>query len=159
MRTVATVILAAASPILLVIGLLVLAAWRDHRRRVTVVRQIRLTEAIEDQLGAIVAPVVAKSLGGPWRVEMRVPVDRPATVSRLVAIAHDTLTRADAGQYELVLTPQPARLCALGGAPPCVRRPGRPGSQRARSAVARTRRRPPAVGRLHVVRVAARFSQ
>jgi uncharacterized membrane protein len=140
MTTAATVILAMSSPILVVIGLFMLAAWRDHRRGAMVARQIRLTDAIADELGLIVAPVVAKPLGGPWRVEIRVPVGRPATVSRIVAIAHDTLTRTGAGQYELVLTPEPARVHTLGGATRPARRPGRP---RHGEAAARPRRRGP----------------
>ena len=79
-----------------------------------IARQVRLTDAIADELGPIVAPLVAKPLGGPWRVEIRVPVGRPATVSRIVAIAHDTLTRTGAGRYELVLTPEPGVARPLG---------------------------------------------
>lgn len=104
--TVAIVALTMSSPILLIAGLLALAAWRDHRREAVIARQVRLTDAIANELGPIVAPLVAKPLGGPWRVEIRVPVSRPAAVSRIVAIAHDTLTRAGASRYELVLTPE-----------------------------------------------------
>jgi hypothetical protein len=39
---------------------------------------------------------------------MRVPVGRPAIVSRIVSIVHDTLTRSGAARYELVLTPEVA---------------------------------------------------
>jgi len=112
--TVAIVTLTMSSPILVILGLLALAAWRDHRREAMVARQVRLTDAIADELGPIVAPLVTKPLGGPWRVEIQVPVGRPATVSRIVAIAHDTLTRAGAGRYELVLTPEPALVRPLG---------------------------------------------
>lgn len=114
MLTAAIVTLTMSSPILVILGLLALAAWRDHRREAMVARQIRLTDAIADELGPIVAPVVTKPLGGPWRVEIQVPVGRPTTVSRIVAIAHDTLTRSGAGRYELVLTPEPARVRPLG---------------------------------------------
>jgi hypothetical protein len=125
MITAATVILA-ISPILAVIGLFMLAAWREHRRGAMAACQIRLSDAITDELGAIVAPVVAKSLGGPWRVEIGVPVGRPATVGRIVAIAHDTLTETVAGRYELVLTPARVRVRALSGEPRLARRPPRP---------------------------------
>jgi hypothetical protein len=114
MMTVAIVTLTMSSPILVILGLLALAAWRDHRREAMVARQVRLTDAIADELGPIVAPLVTKPLGGPWRVEIQVPVGRPATVSRIVAIAHDTLTRAGAGRYELVLTPEPGLVRPLG---------------------------------------------
>jgi hypothetical protein len=122
MMTAATVILTMSSPILVVLGLLGLAAWRDARREGMIARQIRLSDAIANELGPIVAPVVVKPLGGPWRVEIKVPVGRPAIVSRIVAIAHDTLTRSGAGRYELVLTPEPARVHALGGPTRIARR-------------------------------------
>jgi hypothetical protein len=114
MMTAAIVILTMSSPILVILGLLALAAWRDHRREAMIARQVQLTDAIADELGPIVAPLVAKPLGGPWRVEIQVPVSRPATVSRIVAIAHETLTRAGAGRYELVLTPEPTLARPLG---------------------------------------------
>jgi len=114
MLTAALAILTMFSPILVVIGLLALAAWRERRREAMVARQIRLTDAIADELGPIVAPLVRKPLGRPWRVDIQVPVGRPAAVSRIVAIAHDTLTRTGAGRYELVLTPDPAPVGALG---------------------------------------------
>ena len=73
-------------------------------------------------MGPIVAPLVSKPLGRPWRVEVQVPVGRPAVVSRIVAIAHDTLTRAGAGRYELVLIPGPVHVGAPGTAPRPARR-------------------------------------
>src|SRR4029450_13097861 len=106
MITTAIVILTMSSPILVVIGLLALAAWRDHRREAMVARQVRLTDALADELGPVVAPLVVKPLGGPWGGGIRGPVGRPAIVSRIVAIAHETLTRSGAARYELVLTPQ-----------------------------------------------------
>jgi hypothetical protein len=121
MMTAATVILTLSSPILVVVGLLSIAAWHDRRREAIVARQIRVTDAIANELGAIVAPVVTKPLGGPWRVAIHVPLGRPATVSRIVAIAHDTLSRAGAGAYELVLTPEPAPVRPF----PAVGRPTR----------------------------------
>jgi hypothetical protein len=92
-------------PILVMLGLLAQAAWRHRRREAMVARQVRLTDAIAAELGAIVAPVVTRPLRGPWRVEIRIPIGQPATVSRIVAIAHDALTRDGASRYELVLTP------------------------------------------------------
>jgi hypothetical protein len=103
------------------LGLLALGAWRHRRREAMVARQIRLTDALADQLGAIVAPVVTKPLRGPWRAEIQVPVGQPEVVSRVVAIADHTLTRAGASPYELVLTPGPAPVCPL----PTVMRPRR----------------------------------
>jgi hypothetical protein len=122
MMTAATVILTMSSPILVIIGLLSLAAWRDHRREAVVARQIRLTDALAAELGPVVAPIVAKPVGGPWRVQIRVPIGRPALVSCIVAIAHDTLTRAGAARYELILSPAPATVQPLGTAAHNVRR-------------------------------------
>jgi hypothetical protein len=72
-----------------------------------------LTDAIADELGAIVPPAVTKPLRGPWRAEIQVPIGQPAAVSRIVAIAHDTLTRAGMSRYELVLTPGAAPMRPL----------------------------------------------
>ena len=109
-------------PILTTLGLLAHAAWRERRRAAMVARQVRLTDAIAHELGAIVAPVVTESLRGPWRVEIRVPVGRPAAVGRMVAIAHDTLTRAGTTRYELVLTPQVGPKRPLGAVTRRIRR-------------------------------------
>lgn len=122
MMTVLTAILTTSSPILLILGLLELAAWRDRRREAVVARQIRLTDALAEEIGPVVAPLVSKPLGRPWRVEVQVPVGRPGVVSRVVAIAHDVLTRTGAKQYELVLTPTPLSTGPLGIVPRSARR-------------------------------------
>ncbi len=122
MLTTALMVLTISSPALVVLGLLALAAWRDRRREAMLVRQIRLTDAIAEQLGSIVAPLVTKPLGRPWRVDIHVPVGRPATVSRIVGIAHETLTRMGAARYELVLTPDPVSAGPLASVPRTTRR-------------------------------------
>ena len=70
----------------------------DHRREAMVARQVRLTDALADELGADRGPAGGEATGGLWRVEIRVPVGRPAIVSRIVAITHDTLTRSGAAR-------------------------------------------------------------
>jgi len=110
------------SPILTALGLLALAEWRDRRREAAIARQVRLTDAITAELGGVVAPVVSKPLAAPWRVEMRVPIARPAQVSRIVAIAHDTLRDLGVTRYELVLTPEPAPARRLAPIGPVARR-------------------------------------
>ncbi len=122
MMTAALAILTISSPILLVLGLLGLAAWRDRRREAMIARQVRLSDALAEDVGPIVAPLVSKPLGRPWRVEIQVPVGRPAVVSRIVAVSHDILTRTGAGRYELVLTPNREAARPLGTAPRAVRR-------------------------------------
>ncbi|HEX2502218.1 MAG TPA: hypothetical protein VHO73_12250 [Methylomirabilota bacterium] len=122
MMTTAVLILTMSSPILVILGLLALAAWRDRRLDAMVSRQIRLTDAIADEVGPVVAPLVRKPLGRPWRVEVQVPVGRPALVSRIVAVAHDTLTRTGAGRYELVLTPAQSPVRPVPSVPGSARR-------------------------------------
>ena len=106
MIRVAGVVLA-FSPILSIVVLLGLAAWREGVREARVARQIRVTDAIGAELGAIVAPVVEKSLGGPWRVRIVAPLERPDLVARILAITHRVLARTT-GRYEIVLTSAPA---------------------------------------------------
>ena len=103
----ALLILTTASPILVVAGLLAAGAWRDRRRQASVTRQVRLIDAVGAELSLIVAPLVRKPIGRPWRVDIHVPVGRPVTVGRIVAIAHETLTEAEPLRYELVLRPGP----------------------------------------------------
>lgn len=122
MMTVAVGILTVSSPILLILGLLELAEWRDRRREAMVARQIRLTDALAEEIGPMVAPLVSKPLGRPWRVEVQVPVGRPTVVSRVVAIAHDVLTRTGAGRYELILTPAPVPARPIEPMPRAARR-------------------------------------
>jgi hypothetical protein len=100
-------------PILMTLGLLALSAWRDRRRNATIARQIQLTDALGDELGAIMAPVVTKPFFRPWRAKIQVPVGHPRIVGRIVAIAHDTLIQTGTSPYELVLTPGTAPMRRL----------------------------------------------
>ena len=93
------------SPLLLVGGLLALAGWRDRRALATTARQVRLSDALADEVGAIVAPVVEKRRGA-WRVSVAVPLGRPAVVARILGTLHRTLGRLGPERYEIVLSPQ-----------------------------------------------------
>ncbi len=109
MLTALAVVVVAISPIVAVVLLLELAAWRERRVKAAVARQIALTDAIAAELGAIVAPVVRKPLWGPWQIEIAVPFGRPATVGTILSIAHRMLgfaERPGAGRYRIVLSPQ-----------------------------------------------------
>lgn len=107
-------VLAGASPLLLVGGLLALAEWRDRRALAVIARQTRLSDALADQADAIVAPVVSRRHGG-WRVRVAVPLGRPAVVARIVGVLHQTLARLGDDRSEIVLTPQePAPRVATG---------------------------------------------
>jgi hypothetical protein len=91
-------------------GPIALTSWLRKRRQEATARQIALTDAIHGQLGAIVSPVVKKPLWGPWEIQMAVPFARPATVGRILEVAHETLLAAygmGPDDYEVVLTPQP----------------------------------------------------
>ena len=107
MMTRIAVMLTMLSPFLSVVALLLLAEWRERARAAAAARQIRLTDAIAAELGAVVAPVVTRGYGGPWRVRIAVPLGRPATVARVLAITHRVVERMT-GRYEIVLVPQEA---------------------------------------------------
>jgi hypothetical protein len=93
------------SPLLFVMGLLLLAARRDRRDMAQIARQIQLTDALAEEVGVIVAPI-AKRRFRKWQIVIRVPLDRPALVARVVGVAHRTLERRSSDRYEIVLVPQ-----------------------------------------------------
>ena len=68
MLTLAVVLTVVGGLVAFVAGPLVLADWIHARRRETIARQIAVTDAIHGELGAVVAPVVTRRLGGPWEV-------------------------------------------------------------------------------------------
>ena len=89
------------------VSLLVLPGWFRARRQEAVWRQIALTEALDGELGPIVSPVVKRPLLGPWRIEIAVPLAQFATVGRLLAVAHETLSDREGmnpSQYRIVLS-------------------------------------------------------
>jgi hypothetical protein len=95
------------TPILAIGALLWLASYRDRRREAALVSQIRLSDAIAAELGAVVAPVVRRPWRGSWEIRIAVPLDRPALVARILDVARAALDRmAMPGGYELVLTAQ-----------------------------------------------------
>jgi hypothetical protein len=99
------VLLTLLTPLAVVWLLLLLADWRERRQHAAVARQIALTDAIANELGSIVAPLVEPSLWGPWPVRIAVPLSRPMLVGRIVAIASRVLARVP-GQHAIVLTAQ-----------------------------------------------------
>ena len=112
MFTAIAVLMLTLSPLIAVVVLLELAAWRERRIDAAIARQIALTDAIGAELGAVVAPVVAKPIGRPWQIRISVPFSRPALITRILAITQRVLDRVCASGYEVVLTPQtePARI-------------------------------------------------
>jgi len=94
-----------------VVALLLAAeAWQRGRARVAA-RQIRLTDAVHAELGAVVAPVVEKRAFGPWRVIFAMPAARAGDVGRLMSIT-DRVLAAEPGasnDVQIVFTrPTPA---------------------------------------------------
>jgi len=89
-----------------ILSIVFLPSWLRRRRREAVRRQVVLTEALDGQLGPIVAPMVKKPIWGPWRIEIVVPVGRWDTVGRLLAVADDVFANSDGvrpSPYQLVL--------------------------------------------------------
>jgi hypothetical protein len=87
--------LASSLPLLILGGLLAVAEWIERRRQRMILCQVALTDAIHRELGAIVAPVVEKRLGGPWRAIMALPPSRFTAAPRLAAIALEVLGPED----------------------------------------------------------------
>jgi|ERR1051326_3005743 hypothetical protein len=74
-------------PIALIAGPLVLAnTWQRRRARV-IARQIRLTDAVHAEMGAVVAPLVEKPAFRPWRVVFPIYDERAPELGRLITIA------------------------------------------------------------------------
>jgi hypothetical protein len=67
-------------------GPMLLVDWARKRREQAIERQIALTDALDGQLGAIVAPVVTKPLLGPWEIQIAVPFHRFTTVARILSV-------------------------------------------------------------------------
>ena len=92
----------ASSPLVLTVALLAAAERRDRRVQKEIGRQIALTDALHARLGALVAPVV-RLRGNRWRVNVAVPIERPAVVNAVVTTVDEVFGPA---AYELRLHPQ-----------------------------------------------------
>jgi len=89
---------------------ILLTTWLRKRREEATQWQIALTDAIDGQLGMIVAPVVRQPLWGPRQIQLAVPFTRPSAAGRILAVAHQVLSAFDRmgpARYQLVLTPKP----------------------------------------------------
>ena len=90
----------------LVGGPMVLADWVRRRRQVVTARQITLTDALDAQFGALVAPVVTKPLFGQWEVRIVVPSTGSAVLARIIAVTDDVFAGVEGAppvRYRLVL--------------------------------------------------------
>jgi hypothetical protein len=95
-------------PASFVVAGLLLTAWRQRARERRLVNQVRVTDAIDAELGSIVAPVVGRRLGGGWRVEVAVPFEDPAVVGRVATLARMAMLQAEPrlSRLELLLSAQ-----------------------------------------------------
>ena len=102
-------LLVALFPFGLLIAALKISSWRQHVRLAEIARQIAVTDAIHAELGAVVSPVVRRTLGRGWRLSIPVPLDRPDTVTQVLSAAYSafsTAERTGPRHFEIVLTPQ-----------------------------------------------------
>ena len=89
---------------------ILLTTWLRKRREEATQWQIALTDAIDGQLGMIVAPVVRQPLWGPRQIQLAVPFTWPSAAGRILAVVHQVLSAVDRvgpARYQLVLTPKP----------------------------------------------------
>ena len=87
MPTVVAVLVVLLGSFVVIVAPLLLVEELQRRRARVIARQIRLTDAIHAELGALVAPVVEKHVFRPWRVIFPLSDGRTAEVGRLIAIA------------------------------------------------------------------------
>ncbi len=108
----------------LVGGPMILVDWLRSRRQTAIERQIALTEAIDRQMGAIVAPVVTKPLFGPWEIRVAVPFHRSATVARILSVVDEVFSDVAGGStrpYRIFLTATPDSVRATSPFRPVTR--------------------------------------
>ncbi|OLC16184.1 MAG: hypothetical protein AUH29_05590 [Candidatus Rokubacteria bacterium 13_1_40CM_69_27] len=110
-------IIVAIVPLASVVALLLLVTRRERVRDALVACQVAVTDAIHQELGAIVSPTMRKRSWGRCQLVIAVPLERPAVVGRVLTLAHGALDRGGgiAGRrVEIVLIPQPERGHAAG---------------------------------------------
>jgi hypothetical protein len=114
-------LLLASLPLVFVFGPLAIVTWRERRTDEARARQIAITDAIHQGVGALVAPTVEPRSWGPWRLTIPVPFERPDVIASVVGIANGATRAYDraarngqpARPIEIVLTPQEeTRACA-----------------------------------------------
>ena len=101
-------------------GPMVLTDWARKRREAEIARQIALTDALDGRLGAVVAPIVKKTLFGPWEVRIAAPPLFPVAQARMLAVIDDVFADSKgpaSDSYRVILTVSlEARRAASGGA-------------------------------------------
>ena len=101
-------LMVALLPIALLVAALQLSSWRQRVRLAEIARQIAVTDAIHAALGAVVSPVVRRTLWGGWRLAIPVPLDRPDVVVQVLDAASVAFSAAErtSPRFEILLTPQ-----------------------------------------------------
>jgi hypothetical protein len=108
--TTVLLIVVTASPLLGLAALLWLTQRAERRRNERYARQIELTDAIHGELGAVAAPMLSRLRGGGWLVSVMLPLDRPATVTAVLAITERVLATTAGGDgtpFQVTIIPRP----------------------------------------------------
>jgi hypothetical protein len=94
-------------------GPMLLVDWFRERRRQEIARQIALTEAIDEQVGVIVAPVVRRPLFGLWEIQIAVPFHLSATLARILSVVDQVFSDVEGSgphPYRVFLSAKPDSL-------------------------------------------------
>jgi len=91
MLTAVAIAVVIVTPAIVIAAIAQLIEARRRARARVLARQIRLTDAVHAELGAVVAPIVEKPAFRPWRVIFPMRAVRGADVTRLVSIADRVL--------------------------------------------------------------------
>lgn len=107
MLTVLAILALVAGASVVAVVLAALVERRDRRRLATLGAQLRATDAIHREFGAIAAPVVRRGRSGELTVGVRLAAGDLPVAGRLLALVYETL-RDDGRPVVVVLAPRPA---------------------------------------------------
>jgi len=94
----------------LVGGPMLLVDWSRKRRQAAIGRQLALTDALDEQLGPIVSPVVKEPVFGPWEIRIAVPFHRSATVAGILSVVDEVFQDVEGAggrPYRIFLSAKP----------------------------------------------------
>ena len=104
-----TLVVAVLVPAALLTAVLLLSTWRARTRLLAIGRQISVTDAFHEELGAVDSQLVRHRLWGRWQLMIPVPFDDLDTVTHVVRTAYgafDAPERTKPGRFEIVLSQQ-----------------------------------------------------
>jgi hypothetical protein len=106
MLTAVAVVTVLLIPMLALFGALRFVEARQRARARVIAQQVRLTDAIHAELGAVVAPIVDKHAFRPWRVTFPLAQGHAREVGRLIAITDRVLEheRVSPDDVQIVFT-------------------------------------------------------